>query len=881
MTLSIQDKLRFKTKEYTKGHRHYFDSQGNAIHDVQTVSHNNMYPKWYHKARLIRKSKEGVKSYFDANSNYHTGGWLGATIPKVTHGEYITDSRTGERYYSRAYTIKAQQKYDNHNGVSGTYGFLYRYVWRIPESQTVQSFQDFGYTVTLTSNVLTISNSTNVLIWDEINKIHISQQLSEGSIVKTTTFKYNFSNIYNEHLLSETIDELPLIFSNGDCFTEVTSCTYTDYQNCDEAGLSENDLTQQRNSKKTLLSFEKGGFMISPNPVTDYLILDITASDKPIKLLVLDMNGSVISQRRIKAGTPHIQIQTSNYAPGLYILKIEKDDAIFSSKFVKHFFMKKIIYILLALCIHNFVVAQQNGSLDYPQLIAPDCYTDQIIINVLPDQQVYPEPPNIVKTDSDDDGISDDQEGTGDIDGDGIPNYLDLDSDGDGVPDGIDECYYTVGIAPTGCSINQIYRKVWWVHGYQGSEFALSRPGNDVGGVDINSVPVQPEGRFQVRSYFPNYNASQASLNLASQNLKTDIIDVVENQLNTENNFIIGHSMGGLVSRTMGAVDNPAGLPLYNGLITFGTPHQGVVAANNLVDNPEMVQDALTDMCQNLAKGPALAGLQNLKFVGPTGLIFLLGGAVVDLGCSQAVDFGFPVFSSFNTVGVETELTTNAAASIPDMPTDNNAVFWGEELDDDESMTPRFLGALISPPNSHPLYGADASDQDGIDTVASAEDFYDTEAEFWAEANTPWWSWIPPYHYFGLNNELSINEVADAYADGLAWFTRLNPTWQELIGHRETNIISNCDCYNYGTEDWNECTYGTGNTCFDTETIINPSDGFILAESAMNGPGIHYEPEFMPGSNHMQMKNDENMRQAVNAIFIDGLGGTYFQTDER
>ena len=37
--------------------------------------------------------------------------------------------------------------------------------------------------------------------------------------------------------------------------------------------------------------------------------------------------------------------------------------------------------------------------------------------------------------DSDGDGITDVAEGTGDPDGDGVPNYLDDDSDGDGVPD--------------------------------------------------------------------------------------------------------------------------------------------------------------------------------------------------------------------------------------------------------------------------------------------------------------------------------------------------------------------------------------------------------------------------------------------------------------
>ena len=42
---------------------------------------------------------------------------------------------------------------------------------------------------------------------------------------------------------------------------------------------------------------------------------------------------------------------------------------------------------------------------------------------------------SVTEPDSDSDGISDRIEGTGDFDGDGIPNYLDTDSDGDGMPD--------------------------------------------------------------------------------------------------------------------------------------------------------------------------------------------------------------------------------------------------------------------------------------------------------------------------------------------------------------------------------------------------------------------------------------------------------------
>ncbi|MFT3705609.1 MAG: Ig-like domain-containing protein [Agriterribacter sp.] len=58
--------------------------------------------------------------------------------------------------------------------------------------------------------------------------------------------------------------------------------------------------------------------------------------------------------------------------------------------------------------------------------------------------------PNYLDLDADGDGIPDSVEGETDTDGDGKPNFLDIDSDGDGIPDNI-EAQTTAGyIAPTG-----------------------------------------------------------------------------------------------------------------------------------------------------------------------------------------------------------------------------------------------------------------------------------------------------------------------------------------------------------------------------------------------------------------------------------------------
>jgi pimeloyl-ACP methyl ester carboxylesterase len=376
--------------------------------------------------------------------------------------------------------------------------------------------------------------------------------------------------------------------------------------------------------------------------------------------------------------------------------------------------------------------------------------------------------------------------------------------------------------------------------------------------------------------------------------VEIDINDVVNGQiLNAERNFIIAHSMGGLVARTLGQMTEPTtSTPLYNGLITIGTPHQGAFAANTLVENPQAIDDVLTNACQKLGAGPAKEGINNSGVLGSLAILFGFGGGILNNACEAAVDAGFPLVSSFAQQGVEAELTTTAASAIPDMPTDHKAVFYGiEDGHDDETLTPRFIGALLpeSSPNEWPLYQADGSDAAGIAEVAEQLDFYVTRMNFWQglhDAQCGWWPlcWT------------SAEPIADAYREGVNWFDTLDPTWQELIGASQTGLVQvGCDYYDYDGIVGSCTTYlgfdpncgGVSNpfACeypvYEMQTVRELSDGFILAESAMNGPGMNYDAQFMDGSNHMQMKNDSEMELAVIKIFIQGLGGEFFKTEER
>ncbi len=549
--------------------------------------------------------------------------------------------------------------------------------------------------------------------------------------------------------------------------------------------------------------------------------------------------------------------------------------------------MKHTITIITSILLPIMSIAQIESTSS--QLIESDCLGNPVTISeeISP---VAPIPPVLGFFDSDQDGIPDETEGTGDIDGDGIPNYLDLDSDGDGVPDNEDKCYSEFGVPPLGCAVEQD-RYIYWLHGYKGNDLSLTMPGNDVGGINTSG---NTTGRFKAISHYPDYNPSQGTIQESADDFNTELRQRTINRESTENDFIIAHSLGGLVSRQMvNQMSATTGKKLFNGLITFGTPHQGAYAADLLQNKKYILDAALEDACRNLSKGPILEAANNLT--GIVGLLAKVGvglgkiGGEIDLFC----DSGSGITSGFNTIqpffeqGVEADINTTAALSIPDMATDHNAVFYAiEDGHDDDSLTPRFFGAILDSPSNYPLYQADVTDETGLWEIAQAEGFYHAHYVIYD-------TFTEHGGFLGIDGLFdNSDEIRDAYWDGFQWFQRLDDTWQELIGAKETIITTPDECFLIiDTEigyaevpiDCNELDPNNPDHwwSFNYSVTQKLSDGFILKESAMNAPGANYEPRFMPGSNHMQMKNDKQMEIAVDEIFVNGLGKNFFKTDPR
>ncbi len=304
--------------------------------------------------------------------------------------------------------------------------------------------------------------------------------------------------------------------------------------------------------------------------------------------------------------------------------------------------------------------------------------------------------------------------------------------------------------------------------------------------------------------------------------------------------------------------------------------------------------------CKSLVPGPAAEALST-SFWGSLAVGFGLAGGVVESGCDALTNTILPDILPFAMTGVEDELTTNAAASIPPMATEHNAVFYGIETSDDGTLSPRFFGSVLpgSTPNELGLYGADASDAAGLTAFNAGINLFDSRYTFWQNQSVPWWQWWAAPGLALIQN-MHINQMRIAWRKGVEWFPTLDPSWQDVIGAADIQVVQvgcKCDTYEYGTLTGSNITYGvqdcdalssggnTGSTecypLYQNTTSYKPNDGFILAESASNGPGNTHEVQFMPGSNHMQMRNDSNTADAMDKIFVKGLGGTYFITKER
>ena len=152
----------------------------------------------------------------------------------------------------------------------------------------------------------------------------------------------------------------------------------------------------------------------------------------------------------------------------------------------------------------------------------------------------------------------------------------------------------------------------------------------------------------------------------------------------------------------------------------------------------------------------------------------------------------------------------------------------------------------------------------------------------------------------------NITDALEAYYIGWRWWVDVEDNYLSFLGAIDYQIDQcQCDClvkYIWDPAPVDEtfvlpCSVGNCdelindppvNTVAITcqyaivyERYIKENDGIILAESALDYPGAENgEGNEMPGSNHIQMRNDSNTYFKLEEL-CDGNHGFYFSTEER
>jgi pimeloyl-ACP methyl ester carboxylesterase len=351
-------------------------------------------------------------------------------------------------------------------------------------------------------------------------------------------------------------------------------------------------------------------------------------------------------------------------------------------------------------------------------------------------------------------------------------------------------------------------KDVAFVHGLFGDEGSWA---------DTRSVF---EREFEVRTFNRAYD-SKASIDQIAAGYADGIPD---------GTIFVGHSMGGLVSRS---VYRQTGGDQVPALVTLGTPHTGAP----LAQNADRVDDVTSDWIDDLAAGPSY------QYGG------IIGGTLAEIASSfieKAIDF------------IET-LVTGGYDSIQDLRPDS------EFIGDLGATRPPVTYAIWSKEQPNALWRlADARFSDsgvetgsGIQVKEDAVAYYSmmfgtaqSNAESYYEdyQDAAWWNLAAKSYYWSLYSYWS--SVAAGYYDGLQVLTvDIDREW-------ETEIVG------VGPTDDSGIGY-----------VREPSDGVVPYSS--QAPGF-IGPEFRfsaRGVNHLEQTNNaetrSRLRQALRQLGVE------------
>jgi len=465
------------------------------------------------------------------------------------------------------------------------------------------------------------------------------------------------------------------------------------------------------------------------------------------------------------------------------------------------------------------------------------------------------------------------------------------------------------------------YRVMTWVHGTNGSDN------------DWEVAAAEIENRYKSIALRPEYD--QESWEIATEELDMNtrgntFFQVTNHEdeggipdpLDPLTSFALSHSLGGLIARDVqrdfeinSVNDNEN---TFHGIVTFGTPHNGTPAADNIDLVGDWVYDGIIRftnalLFETIQNTPA--GLPVVEFV-----VELLTPFDYDVPLGSFDGQNLYVPEVWNTIWdkIEDQIlpeivkdmkpTSTRISSLQGYTNNKPSVaFYGTE---EEPVFFRYLG---TPSNSDSDPFENDEDDKFVEEVNNfildlqeSEESYMNAYLNYDDPSCDWWMWLHPLGCVGAEIFIFFSESWDDddlftawkfFEKAGFWLENANDSWKIFLGAAQikdtmlgyicrcgdsvditaidniTIVDSPLDCSG------DLCILGEELTVLEYEEI-DESDGLIIASSARGFPNVGAEDR-MHDTNHNQMKNNSELGDKLRILFETNLYGEWFNTPQK
>lgn len=459
--------------------------------------------------------------------------------------------------------------------------------------------------------------------------------------------------------------------------------------------------------------------------------------------------------------------------------------------------------------------------------------------------------------------------------------------------------------------LSHLNRAVFFLHGLGGEITSWERVANAM------MYPSQQGVGFYARKchaykfgYAPSYAtmvgvASDMSNAIAAE--ANNFMIKPESHPDPKTNFIIAHSQGGVVTRTIAHLEKDAGIQNYGGYVTVASSLQGARILNNKASLLSFADDA----CSKLAAGKIAEAIPVTGSAMVNTVLFGLSKKITTYTCSGLGmilpelfrEFNYPLTNDYK-VGSSHIATLNASAYHPELMQLHKIAFYGVEPD--ENIMWRTFNWMVKSINGELPWEANDDfyllQNFVIPTRQEYKGYYqDNKDEYLLnyqkyQAN----SWIPLVAMYYYNKAMGYHTKMLAWDKGVGWFDKANDGWSTIIGALEPTYSTICECYclHNGvysyiyTPNCQDCSISCPGYLLSSGPVTNvvwtrkDNDGIVLAESAKDLPGATFEPQKLngveepgkppTGSSHFQVRNDRGLRDQLNKM-LDGQMDKFFE----